>query len=389
MKSIEKVVLRTANVQAVAKALKSRVELMCGLAAAGASAYGTGDAALAGYFASQSKEPTKEAILATMKLMTSARAGNADAIIELNKLRVITIDNYVRATSNYVSFFEPVGLEDDETPSYENTQRREVKVKYVSEDGHGFRTTRAVRPKVITHYGMKIIESEMVEYKLWDPDQGKAIQEAARATVDISFDVANKLDKIAFDFLDGYIGAFVKTGDPVNRTYFPNSRVVDANLPTTNDLVLSDNSGATLFRLKVIRAIMKYCASWGRVFGTPIVPTGAIYVPSIDSTDMSEEIVPTGSTNNAIADGVLQDYLQFDYMRKRWTLIPDETIPTGKCYPVLNKPVGQYFTKTQFDKEWLETSERLNVESRGARKVIQFVSPLINRVNALRVTYKS
>ena len=45
------------------------------------------------------------------KLMERARNKEAEAVTELNALRSTTIDLYVRAMSNFITFFRPVTLQ--------------------------------------------------------------------------------------------------------------------------------------------------------------------------------------------------------------------------------------------------------------------------------------
>ena len=184
------------------------------------------------------------------------------------------------------------------------------------------------------------------------------------------------------------------TGTPLDRTWIPNDRIIATNLPTSNDVSCADNgtgsSQSNKFRLSVLRTILKYCEAWGNVWGAPIRPTGLIHVSSADVTDLAAEITPTSLIfPNAVAEGLMQNYTQFDYMGIRWTLVADVTLPSGVCYPVLNRPVGEVFYKPAFDEEFVETDRRKNWETRSQQKVIQFAVPEPWRVFALRVTYSS
>ena len=333
--------------------------------------------------------------------MDRARNKDAEAVTELNALRSQTIDLYVRAMSNFISFFRPVTLQPNEQVCYINTYRNPISVRYMGQDG-GVQTVKAVRAQYPIFVDMREITTDEVGYQIRDINLGPDIAASAQATVDISWDMANKVDYLAFLMMtsgqslakQGIFGPFNLTGAPLDRTWIPNDRIVASNLPTTNDLSCSDNgTGAgqsNLFRLNVIRTIMAYCEAWGNIWGAPIRPTGLIIVSSADVTQLASEITPTSLIfPNAVAEGLLQSYTQFDYMGIRWTLVPDVTLPKGVCYPVLNRPVGEVFYKPAFDEEFVNTDRRKNWETRSQQKVIQFAVPEPWRVNALRVTYSS
>jgi len=327
------------------------------------------------------------------KLMERARNRDAEAITELNALRSTTIDLYVRATSNFAtSFFEEVTLQPNEQAVYIHTFRNQVNVRYIGQDGDA-RQVKAVKAQKQVFVDMRELTTDDVVYPIRDINLGTDVNAAAQATVDLSYDLANKVDVDAKTLVDASIGSFVTTGAKLNRTWIPNDRIITGNLPTTNLITLSDNgTGANQsnkFRLNVIRAIMQYCNTWGNIFGGPLKPTGTILVPAIDATDLAFEILPTGNTFNAVAQAVLQDYMQFDYMGYRWTMVPDVTIAQGACYPVLNRKLGDHYTKPSMDEEFVETDRRKNIETRAQMKVHNFAVPEPWRVGAMRVVYSS
>jgi hypothetical protein len=323
------------------------------------------------------------------RLLDRARNHDQDAITELNELRATTIDLYVRATSNFATLmFQNISLNPNEQAVFKNTYRNQVKVGYMAQDGDS-RMVKAVKAQNQVFIDMRELTSDEVTYPIRDINLGTDVNAAAQATVDIGFDVTNKIDALAKTQLDALFGPFVTSGAPLSRTYIPNDRIVTANLPTTNVLVLDDNTASTQFRLKVIRTILKYCNKWGNIFGGPVRPTGVIMVPSAEVTDLADEILPTGNTFNSVAQGVLEDYMTFDYMGVRWVLVPDVTLPAGTCYPVLNRKVGDLYTKPAFDEEIVDTNRRKNIESRVQRKVFNFGTPEPWRVFAVKVTYHS
>ena len=341
---------------------------------------------------------------ATAELLLKARRGDQAAMTELCELRMETVDLYVRATSTFAAmFFETVTLKDNEQFVVEHSYRNPAGVRYVGQDG-GARTVKAVKARKQTFVDVRELQSNAIGYQMRDIQQGNDVAAAAQATVDVAWDMANKIDVEAFNLLqggtinglsygNGVYGSFTTTGANLSRTYVANARINTSNLPTTNQITLSDNGTSTnqsnKFRLAVIRAIMKYCDSWANIWGGPIRPTGAILIPSSESTDLSAEIVPTGTFYNQVAEGLLQQYTKFSYMGVNWTLIPDVTLPPGLCYPVLNRPVGKILVKPSFDQEFVESNPRKNWEERVGMKVIAFTTFEPMRVNALTVQYSS
>ena len=68
-------------------------------------------------------------------LMDRARNKDSEAVTELNALRRTTIDLYVRAMSNFMSFFRPVTSQPNEQAVCIHTFRNPVNVRYMGQDG--------------------------------------------------------------------------------------------------------------------------------------------------------------------------------------------------------------------------------------------------------------
>lgn len=323
------------------------------------------------------------------ELVQRARANNPEAILELNALWMETINLYIRAKSNFLMFFRPVTLQPNEQACYESTYDSEVDVYYIGEDG-GPRTRKAVRAKKQTFFDMRELHSEEVGYQIRDINLGPDIAMMAQKTVDIAWDLEAKLNALAKEMYLTLLGSFTTTGAKLSRTYIPNSYIVTSNLPSTNVLTATGNSGSTLFRLDCIRKISRYAGQWADVWGQPITPTGVILISSKDALDLSEELTPTGSTSNPTADAIIGgDYLEVEWMKRRWKLVPDVTLAAGTAYPVLSQPVGDFFQKPSMDESFVETFRKKNWETRSAMKVIQFASPQPKRVNACSIAYRS
>jgi hypothetical protein len=349
----------------------------------------------------------KEASERMQKLLSRARNKDEDAIQELNELRMEKIDLYVRATSMFASMmYRTVPLKDNEQACIETSYRNPVAARYIAQDG-GSRTVKAVKARKQTFIDMKEITTNDVGYQMRDIQQGPDIDAQSQATVDLSWDLSNKVDLEGFNLLYGGVlngnnygigvyGAFKTTGARLDRTYIPHARIITANLPTTNDYAnsdLDDYGTATdtgKFRLAVIRKALAHCAAWGNIFDNkPVRPTGAIFIPSSEVMGLALEIKPTGIVNNPVAEGIMLDYITFDYMGVRWTLIPDVTLPPGRCYVVLNRPVGTMLVKPSMDQEFVESNPRKNWETRAATKVANWYVLEPDRVFALRIAYNN
>lgn len=317
---------------------------------------------------------------------------------ELCGLRIQTESNYMRASSAYAeNFFSVITLGDGDRPAFQNETRQEIDIGYVSQDGKT-RLNKAVAPQDEYLIPLRPLSSDVVGYFTRDIYNGN-ITTAATRTVDIGFDLRRQYDKNAFTLLTAARGSggalgtfdFGASGTKRNlRDAALHSGIVAANLPTTNDIVVAGNTAASgKFRLAVLRAIVQYAVAWGA--GTfsdgDLFPTGMVFIPSIETAALTNEITPNGSTNNPIANELMQKYLNFSYMGINWVLVPDATIPAGKCYPVFNKPVGYIYRKPSMDKELVKTYEEKDWEERSAKIITGIYIPSNRRMNFARFDY--
>jgi len=330
-----------------------------------------------------------------VKLITRARNKDPEAVQEVNELRAETIDLYVRAMGNWGGFFRMIPLTNTDQPVFIHTFRNPINVRYMAQDG-GVRTYKAVKSQKQTFIDMKELSTEDLGYQMRDiqgtmggPGSVVDLPAAAQATVDLSFELANKVDGLQFDLLNGLFGPFTTTGAKLDRTYIPNDRIITANLPITNHLVLAGNTTVTKFRLAVVKAIVGYTEKWGNVWGSPLRPTGTILVPSGDIVDLADEIDPTSTVSNPLTDALLGNFTTFSYLGVTWRLVPDVTLPSGTCYAILNKPAAVMYTKPQLDQEFVETFPKKNWETRSQTKVLALATAEPWRVNLVRVVYHS
>lgn len=324
----------------------------------------------------------------TIDLYKRAVGGDHEAKIALCGLRMEMATNYILASTDFSSFFETVSLANNERPVFQSTTKNEVLFRYIAQDGSA-RRRKITNPTTETLIDLKLLSSEYQKYHLFDIYNGD-VSAAAQATFDIGRDLGLQYDKILFDLLDGSIDSFVTTGAEQNRTFKAHSRINVSNLPTTNLITLDDNSGSTKFRYKVLREIVRYCESWGNAFPDgPLAPTGVIVVPSKDIADLADEVTPTSTATNAVTEAVQQNFTQVDYLGRRWTLVPNNTLAPGYCYPKLNKPVGRVYLKPGMDQEDVRTFKMENYEERAQMKVVGSYVPESYRVRALKVRYRT
>lgn len=336
--------------------------------------------------ASKAGPATPEAV----ELVQRACNGDREAQTSLNELRVERINNFVYPQLTFgASYFKIITLGHADRPVISNETKQEIRVGFISQDGEA-RCVKLTNPGEETMISLKTLSTEKYGYRLEDIYNGDIANQAEK-NYDVAFDLANQIDKLAFELMTaslangGVFGAFTLTGNKVSRVYVPHSRIVTSNLPDSNDLTVPAASGSTDFSLKAIRTVIKYCDQWGGLVGRP---TGRLIVPAIDATALADEIVPTGSTNNAVADQMLNGYTQFDYLGVRWQIYPDITLQPKQFYAVLGKPIGTIYTKPSMERTFEEINQQKNWGERSMRKVIGFATPSQLRLNALRVRYR-
>lgn len=367
-------------------------------------------------FNSLDDSETQTAKAAALKLLKDAMAGDRDAQRALNAIRTEQVDNFIKATSNYMSFFKIVSLKSDEVPWVQNETFNEIKIAYLSQDGAP-RMVKVSKSQDQYMIELRWLSSEKVGYRTTDIYKGR-ISAVAQRTYDIAFDLSNKMDRECYRLMNlplnqgGAFGDFTFTETKkANRIYIAHSNVVTANLPTTNDITVYkrnqdgdfiDAAGAVTiipgnyvktkrFNTAVLQEIIQYCAQWGNVFSDgALMPTGEILVPSIDLADIMFAMAPVANTTtNDLQKQVLNNgYFGLNFGGVNWKFTPDVTIVTGTCFPKLNKLAGSVFLKPDLDQEFTDTDNVKNWEDRWQRKV--FGTNIIDqyRMNMLRLKYK-
>jgi hypothetical protein len=346
----------------------------------------------------------KEAKAQALQTLRDALNGDRKALRSLNALRLETVDNFIKASSNFIRFFNVVTLKADEEPGIKNETMNEIKCGYVAQ--HGSPRSMKIEPnQAHARIPLRYVTSDRVGYFTQDIYKGD-ISGLAQKTFDIAFDLNFKLDRLTYDLLTaslvngGAYGAFVTTGAKASRDYNPHSGVQTTHLPTTNDITVNatalDNSGAIVgkFGVRVLQEIIRYSDSWANVFSDGrIVPTGEIIVPASDLfavlTDLTLISGASGSETSFESQVAEKGYTELDYAGKRWRFVPDVTIPKKKCYPIFTKKPGNVYFKPDLDQEFTFTDQEKHWEERSQQKVFGAYIIKQHRMNVARFTYAS
>lgn len=329
-------------------------------------------------------------VAATIQRAHDAGPGS-EAARSLNALRIEQINNFILPSADIAPrFFQVINLAEDERPAIQFNTKQETTARYIGADGD-VRRVKILPNQTEVLIDLRMLWSDEVEYRIRDLYRGN-IEENALKTVDIAFDLAVKLDDLAWTLLATAFGSFTTSGSKSARTYVAHSGIDTNNLPSTNDITLTTNTGATKFREEVLKATLAYCDAWGNAFPDgPLRPTGEIIMPSSETTDILSSVSFSGAVDNPTAEDLRRDYTGVTYGKVAWKFVPSNKLPKKTCYPVLNKPVGTIYFKPSMDESYDDggtvEARRKNIGSRSMMKVVGMYIPLPRTINALRVKY--
>jgi hypothetical protein len=319
---------------------------------------------------------------------------------QLCELRVEQFRNYALATQNIINmFYEVVTLGDKDRPAHQNETMQEVAVTYVGQDGAPD-DVKIVKPQDELLIPLHLLSTANVRYRKWDIYNGM-VADAALATIMLAYDMANQREKRAWDLYLTCFGAFTLTGKKSSRVYVANSRVVTANLPDSNIIdgnsnvvKLTGNSSTTKFRPEVLRAAQKYADLWVGAFpNMPVTLTGRVLVPSIDASDLGIDITPSTQQQNPVAEELLlKGWYQVTVYGRTWTLVPDNTLPSGICYPEFTRKPGRVYLKPSGDREVIvqdSANDKKNQEERYMQSPFGAAVNQVSKVCALQIKYKT
>lgn len=321
---------------------------------------------------------------------------------QLCALRILQATNYIVGTQNIIPMFFNIDvLKEDERPVFQNNTMQQIQVGYTAQDG-GNNEVKIIKPQVEVMLDLRLLTTREVKYTKRDIYHGD-VRANALQTINLAFDMSNQMEQVAFDLLTatvsngGAFGAFTFTGSKATYPYLANSRIKTANLPTTNDISLADNTatGATSkFRFDVLRVAEQYGDQFGSSLpGGPLVPTGRILVPAMDATQLVEAVNPLSAATTSIAETLMRDgWKRIGYNGRVWTLVPDNTLSLGAAYIEYNRKAGHVFLKPSMDRDRIDDTyetDLKNEERRWMQKVFGAYINGVERINVVRVIYDS
>lgn len=328
-----------------------------------------------------------------LKLHTDALVHNdSGAIRQLNAFRTEMMQNLVVAQGMHSTmFFEEINLADNEEPRYENKTNQEITVKQLSEEGTP-ESIGIVKPRKFTDIDLYYTTTPAVEYNLIDIYQGRLSPEVQMSGYDLSRDVQEDIDTRARAlYLSGALKAnFNDEATDPEKSWVAHSKINTSNLPTTNKITQTSANTTSLPTYVGLNQIIKYCTQFGNIFGGPLAPTGALIVPSIHASAITESVNPTTAQSNAFTEAIITaGYQTFPHGGYQWVVMPDVTLAPKKLYPVLNRPVGQIFYKPGLDIQSDVATDAPTRRKRSFQKVVGMAIPSNRKPFALELEYQT
>lgn len=351
------------------------------------------------FFADLQKSDTPEGRKAAADFATACAKDPAYAAQSLAAIRTESFNNFIYATNNlWDFFFETVNLAPDEAPVEVNTTQKQINVYTVAGDG----SPKSVLVDRNDQEAMKILNfltTDWARYQMVDIYRGQ-VADAALATINLAYDWKNMAEAQLYTLLTttGVFGPFTFTGRRVNWSFVLNSRVIASNLPGGNDLTIGLNANPaqakTTFGFAVLDRINSF---FGRFAGTnpemkDAKPTGRLLVPGVDIEQIKNGLVATNAKPAIQGERLLDDgWFGIHYLGRDWIFIPDNTLPTGTCYPESSIKPGRVWLKPSMDKSPTRPSgvEEENFEERRVSKVFGASFNSANRRFICRVNYDS
>lgn len=302
---------------------------------------------------------------------------------QLAAIRIETFNNFIYASNNFWEFFfETVNLKPDERPAEQNTTNEELKVYFVGGDGSP-QTKLIARNDQEDLKVLDFLTTDWARYEKMDVYRG-SVADAALATIDLAYDWRNQADGQCYTLVSSasVFGTFVFSGKKQNYPYVTNSRINTTNLPTTNDIDIT-NATPVYFGFPVFDEIIDYFGRWAGVDAkVSAKPTGRILVPGSDIRQIKRSLTATGAKVNEVGENILADgWFGVHYLGKDWTMIPDNTLTPGTCYPESTVKPGRVYLKPDLDQELEDTDPKLIDKNYGRRKVKKVFGASLNAAN--------
>lgn len=324
------------------------------------------------------------------ELVKASRMGDVDARAKVARIRMLKVNNYLMALSNWLMFFNKVNLAEDEVPYWENSVGREVAVAYTGPDGKA-RRAQVPKDQAFNQIGLKKLSTEIVEYFLFDPIKGR-IADEQKALIDLARDLKAGIDRRAKPFVTAAAAAFTTTGANTGRTYVLGGDIASGNVPTTNAIDVSDApESSTRFSKAAMDAIIGYAMSFGDLFGMQLRPK-AILVPASDVSGILADVTFT-SQPNSIVEQIFDGGRVKNYAGYNFDIIPDITLAPadGFAYVAFDHPIGECYEKNDpyGTRDVITPESEMNNKGQMYQSTyIGFVQPKPWSPFVLRVKYK-
>lgn len=338
-------------------------------------------------------------------LIKAAQAGGkgSEAHMQLAALRIETVNNFIWASSNALTFFDEVDLAASDEPWIENTSQFLIDVDYIGQDGRA-KKEKAIRYEQNFRVGLNVLSTAEFEYYVFDVYKGD-IRTPQLAAIDMAYELTMKVDKILWPYIQSRIlppvpaagSAFnYSAGAKAGRHFVPHPNVNVKNLPTSNLLVPAGTTTTSVWRKACLDAILQYTASWGsNAFKDGMLKPMTVFLPSSDVMGLLNEIQLFSSAfPNAVVTEILETGFIMNYGGASWTFVGDSTLnpDDGLAYVRMNKTIGTFFTKKAGDKTIIDNSvemQKENKESVTMTKIIGAALPQSKAVNIVAVNYRT
>jgi len=286
----------------------------------------------------------------------------------------VTTENIVRATSNWLPFFESRSLGEEDFPVINpTTYGMQIAIDTIGQDG-GNRTIQAQlgdpSPLFVPLY---MRATNWIEYPLVDAYHGSKVKDLALSQFDVARDRAWRTDALLGSYIlvgganTRLVATFVTTGSNADRDYQAHSRVNTANLPTGNLVTLADNSTTSRFRKQVFDAILEYCAAWGDnvMEGGNLNPV-EITVASSHVTAFLSQVNLT-SADNLLTKQIFEGGAVMSYGGRQWIITGSNTLDpaAGIAYVRMDQPIGIVYDKPSLAKAITDESPALLAANKG------------------------
>lgn len=316
-------------------------------------------------------------------------------------LRLESYNNYILAQLNWISqYANVINLKDDERPIEHNTTDSEITCYYVARNGRP-KMVKITKDDAEAFLPLRIVTTPKVRLQEWDIYRG-SIVDAALATIRLSFDLTNKIEYEFFLNIrtNGFVATFdTSAAKKASRDYNPTSYIQTANLPTGNDITVTGATSSTKFGFATLDEIIDYAQRWaGTSPDGDLQPTGVIRLPSKHVKEFANGITPSGATNNAVAEALLEKgWTGTMYRGLNWVFKGDNTLDpaVATCYPEFNKKPARVWFKPSGDKEVVRTGNddyelsQNNEQERWMKKVYGSSINTATRKLMARFTYRT